>query len=235
VTATNRVLGDLVKDGRYREDLYYRLAVISVDLPPLRERGSDLTMLIAHFVRAATERHGKPVRGLSPRVMALLLRHSYAGNVRELENVIEHAITLAECDIVRERDLPESIRGVSPVRALPPAAAESHFYAMEDIGLPAAEEMSHAAGPEPWESAEPERRVDGTALRLPIDEGEGASLDDQLARREKEMLLAALDRASGVKKKAAALLGINYRSFRHRLQKYGLDGNGDAALERLSL
>ncbi|MBM4265296.1 MAG: AAA family ATPase [Deltaproteobacteria bacterium] len=236
VTATNRVLGELVKDGRYREDLYYRLAVISIDLPPLRERGSDLSQLIAHFVHAAAERHGKPIRGLSPRVTALLLRHSYAGNVRELENVIEHAITLAEGDIVRERDLPESIRGVSPIRAASPAAtAESSLYALDDSGLPAAQDMADAAGPETWDSADPERRADGAGVRLPIDEGEGASLDDQLARREKEMLLAALDRASGVKKKAAALLGINYRSFRHRLQKYGLDGNGNAGLERLSL
>jgi DNA-binding NtrC family response regulator len=67
----------------------------------------------------------------------------------------------------------------------------------------------------------------GTPVRLPVDDGEDGNLDEQLARQEKEMLLAALARAAGVKKKAATLLGINYRSFRHRLQKYGLDAQGD--------
>src|SRR5690606_37353670 len=96
IAATNRVLEDLVKEGRFREDLYYRLAVISIHVPPLREREGDLERLIAHFVRKAAERHAKPVARVSGRAMELLLRYKYPGNVRELENVIEHAVTLAD-------------------------------------------------------------------------------------------------------------------------------------------
>lgn len=231
VAATNRVLEDLVKSGEYREDLYYRLAVISIDIPPLRDRGQDLTQLIEHFLRRGAERHGKNVKGVSAKAMNLLLRHPYAGNVRELENVIEHAITLADRDTVQESDLPESVRGVLPTRSVRPSAAEATVSALEG-GLPSREDLADAAGPDPWAAGECAEApgVGPTPIRLPIDDGEGASLDEQLARQEKEMLLAALDRAAGVKKKAAELLGINYRSFRHRLQKYGLDAHGGESL-----
>jgi len=230
VAATNRVLEDLVKSGEYREDLYYRLAVISIDVPPLRERGKDIELLVEHFLRQGAERHAKNVRAVSSRAMSLLLRHPYAGNVRELENVIEHAITLADRDTVQESDLPDSIRGVPPLRSVRPSAAEATLSAMAG-SLPPAEELMAAAGPEDsWLDDERGASLahESRSVRLPVDDGEGASLDEQLARQEKEMLLAALDRAAGVKKKAATLLGINYRSFRHRLQKYGLDAHGDS-------
>lgn len=233
VAATNRVLEDLVKAGDYREDLYYRLAVISIDIPPLRERGEDLKLLIEHFLRSGAERHAKGVKGISAQAMSLLLRHPYAGNVRELENVIEHAITLAESDTVQASDLPESVRGVTPRRNTRPSAADATVLAL-DGRLPTPENLSVAAGPEP--GPEETRPLSSpTAIRLPADVGENESLDEQLARQEKEMLLAALERAEGVKKKAAALLGINYRSFRHRLQKYGLDAHGDSGLSRADL
>ena len=232
VAATNRILEDLVKAGDYREDLYYRLAVISVDIPPLRERGGDLSVLIEHFLRVGAARHGKNVRCVSAKAMSLLLKHPYAGNVRELENVIEHAITLADRDTVQDVDLPESIRGISPVRSVRPSAAEATASAL-DGSLPPSEDLAAASGPDPWASEEAGLGDGpGASLRLPIDDGEGASLDEQLATREKQMLLAALDRASGVKKKAAVLLGINYRSFRHRLQKYSLDAHSDSVLSR---
>ena len=232
VAATNRVLEDLVESGEYREDLYYRLAVISVDLPPLRERGRDIGILIEHFFRQGVERHGKNVRGISAGAMSLLLHHPYAGNVRELENVLEHAITLADRDTVQEGDLPESVRGVVPRRSVRSSSAEATAFAMEG-GVPQSEGLVLVAGPDSCaEDAGPGAgSLDAApAIRLPVDDGGGASLDEQLAAREKEMLLAALDRAAGVKKKAASLLGINYRSFRHRLQKYGLDARGEAAL-----
>ncbi|HEY8515370.1 MAG TPA: sigma 54-interacting transcriptional regulator [Candidatus Binatia bacterium] len=239
IAATNRVLEDLVKEGRFREDLYYRLAVISIHVPPLREREGDLERLIAHFVRKAAERHAKPVARVSGRAMELLLRYKYPGNVRELENVIEHAVTLADGDTIREVDLPEALRDAVTLRAATlaaaPAVAEAQAAASEnglgdrvDDGLARAS-SNLLAGREALRDA-----LRDAPIVLPIDEGEGASLDDQLARREKEMLLAALARASGVKKKAATLLGINYRSFRHRLQKYGLDAHGDEMMPRLS-
>jgi two-component system response regulator PilR (NtrC family) len=227
LAATNRVLEELVKAGQYREDLYYRLAVIAIEMPPLRERGKDLDLLIEHFVRRAAARHGKRVDGVSGRAMQLLLRYGYPGNVRELENVIEHAATLTEGPTIREVDLPDSVREGSarmrPWTALALAAAN----APETPELDAVAADAAAAGVTALPGG------DGrSGVLLPVDEGEGTSLDDQLARREKEMLLAALARAAGVKKRAATLLGINYRSFRHRLQKYGLDSHGDEVLPR---
>ena len=238
VAATNRVLEDLVKAGQFREDLYYRLAVISIHMPPLREREGDLDRLIAHFVRKAADRHAKSVTRVSGRAMQLLLRHKYPGNVRELENVIEHATTLADGESVRETDLPESVRDAAgprpvgfapalPVRDTRPELAEDPLGDLDDDL-----EDGERVAPAYVESGA--LRELGAGVVLPIDEGEGASLDEQLARREKEMLLAALARAAGVKKKAATLLGINYRSFRHRLQKYGLDAHGDEIMPRIA-
>jgi two-component system, NtrC family, response regulator PilR len=228
LAATNRVLEELVKAGQYREDLYYRLAVISIEMPPLRERGKDLEVLIEHFVRRAGARHGKRVDGVSGRAMQLLLRYSYPGNVRELENVIEHAATLTEGPTIREVDLPDSVReGSARARPTWASLALAAANAPETPTLDALAAEAAAAGVTSLPPVEP-----SSGVLLPVDEGEGTSLDDQLARREKEMLLAALARAAGVKKRAATLLGINYRSFRHRLQKYGLDSHGDDVLPR---
>jgi PAS domain S-box-containing protein len=229
LAATNRVLEELVKAGQYREDLYYRLAVISIEMPPLRDRGKDLELLIEHFVRKATARHGKRVDGVSGRAMQLLLRYGYPGNVRELENVIEHAATLTEGPTIREVDLPDSVRdGSARQRPSWSSLALAAANAPETPILDAVAAEAAAAGV----GTLPQNGEEWSGVLLPVDEGEGASLDDQLARREKEMLLAALSRAAGVKKRAATLLGINYRSFRHRLQKYGLDSHGDEVLPR---
>ena len=229
VAATNQILEELVKEGKYREDLYYRLAVVSIDLPPLRERGKDLGLLIEHFLRQGALRHDKPVRGVSAAAMRLLLRHPYPGNVRELENILEHAITLSDRETLESSDLPEALRTVAPRRKVRPHAADSTVLAL-DGALPEVPEPFC----EPWEEqavAEqhemPER--DPAALCLPTDPSGRGSLDEQLARQEKDLLVAALHRSAGVKKKAAALLGINYRSLRHRLQKYGLDVHGETA------
>ena len=232
------MLEDLVKAGQFREDLYYRLAVISIHLPPLREREGDLDRLIEHFVRTAAVRHAKSVTRVAGRAMQMLLRYRYPGNVRELENVIEHATTLADGDAIREADLPDSVRDASGLRPIP-MAARCRCARSGPTRATTASTRSTTTSRVPRRT--PPSYVESGFLRelgagvvLPIDEGEGASLDDQLARREKEMLLAALARASGVKKKAATLLGINYRSFRHRLQKYGLDSHGDEMLPRIT-
>jgi PAS domain S-box-containing protein len=237
ITATNRVLEDMVKAGQFREDLYYRLAVIAIHLPPLREREGDLERLIEHFVRTAAERHAKSVTKVSGRAMQLLLRYRYPGNVRELENVIEHATTLADGEAIRESDLPDSVRDAAGPR--PPAAGAAlppprELYVNGVDSIDAFDDGDAASERPPSYVESGFLRELASPMVLPIDEGEGASLDEQLARREKEMLLAALSRASGVKKKAATLLGINYRSFRHRLQKYGLDSHGDEMLPRIT-
>jgi two-component system response regulator HydG len=112
LAATNRHLEDLVREGRFREDLYYRLNVVALRIPPLRERREDIPLLAAHFLTRSAKRHGRAVPTLSPETMALLLDHQWPGNVRELENAIERAVLLAETDTILPGDLPPRLQGV---------------------------------------------------------------------------------------------------------------------------
>ena len=180
VAATNRDLERLVAEGKFREDLYYRLNVIRIETPSLRSRPEDIPLLLVHLLRACSARHGKNVERVSPRTLRTLCTYAYPGNIRELENVIDHAITLCDGDTLTEQDLP-----------------------------------AHLSTPGEVVAAEPEPPA-------PPVFGDGCNLDEQLATYEKDMLLAALERAGGVRKRAAELLGIKYRSLRHRLSKYGL-------------
>jgi two-component system response regulator HydG len=100
VAATNKDLVSRIHDGRFREDLYYRLAVIPIPLPPLRERREDIPLLAEHFLRRAVAALDKEVRGFTTEAMAALLRHPWPGNVRELENVVERAVTLTRAEVV---------------------------------------------------------------------------------------------------------------------------------------
>ncbi len=111
IAATNRNLPTMIEDGTFREDFYFRLAVIPVELPPLRERREDIPPLAEHFLRRACERHN--ARGdmkISPEVYARLSAYSFPGNVRELENLIERVVVLAQGDVIRLEDLPDNIR-----------------------------------------------------------------------------------------------------------------------------
>jgi two-component system response regulator PilR (NtrC family) len=189
VAATNRDIERLVQQGGFREDLYYRLNVIRIATPPLRDRPEDVPLLLLHMLQRCSERHGKAVEKVSPRTMRALVSYPYPGNIRELENIVDHAVTLCDGDTLTEHDLP------------------AHVAAR------------HETAPV---TAEP----DVTAAPTPL-LADGRSLDDQLAAYEKEMLMTALDRAGGVRKRAAELLGIKYRSLRHRLSKYGLGDDDD--------
>ncbi len=174
LAATNKNLEEEVVAGRFREDLFYRLNVIAIALPPLRERQGDLPLLIHHFLTHWAAVNRKDVHHISPQAMRALLDYSYPGNIRELQNVIQHAVTMTEGDTIRMQDLP----------------------------FP------------------PERRQ-GNGTR-PDFFRKGVSLDTELEEYERKILQAALEKAGGVQKKAAEVLGINYRSLRHRLQKYNL-------------
>jgi DNA-binding NtrC family response regulator len=105
VAATNRDLKAMVSDGTFREDLFFRLNIIPITLPPLRERKGDIPLLVSHFLRKFTASTGKNIRGIAPDALALLEDYSYPGNVRELENAIERAVVLAEGDIIQKDDL----------------------------------------------------------------------------------------------------------------------------------
>jgi two-component system response regulator PilR (NtrC family) len=166
------------------------LNVIRLETPSLRSRPEDIPLLLLHLLRTCSARHGKTVERVSPRTMKTLCTYAYPGNIRELENVIDHAITLCDGDTLTEQDLP------------PHLTAERDVPATVETAMPAA----------PLFAA-------------------GCNLDEQLATYEKDMLLAALDRAGGVRKRAAELLGIKYRSLRHRLSKYGLASAEDDDLD----
>ena len=105
IVATNKDLPRLIAEGRFREDLYYRINVVSFDIPPLRERSADIPALIDHFVQKYNRRYNKRVRGFSPEAVRALAAHGWPGNVRELENVVNQAVLLSESDTIDERHL----------------------------------------------------------------------------------------------------------------------------------
>ena len=110
IAATNQELGEMVRRGQFREDLYYRFKRIALHLPPLRERQEDISLLVTHFLQLIQEELGKPIRGISEEGMKLLQDYSWPGNVRELENCIRSAAALCRADVVLPDDLPPEIR-----------------------------------------------------------------------------------------------------------------------------
>jgi len=171
IAATNADLPRLVADGRFREDLFYRLCVITIPLPPLRERREDVPLLVETLLARAAFENGKAVPSVTPGVMKALLDHDWPGNVRELENVLERALVLGH-GVIDLDQLPDNVR-----RSVPRAAA-----------LPA----------------------------------EGLSFKDAVAAYERALLSAALQRASGVQKRAAELLGLKPTTLNEMLKRHGM-------------
>jgi two-component system, NtrC family, response regulator PilR len=193
ISATNRDLHQEMEDGRFRRDLFYRLNVVQIVMPPLRNRREDIPVLAHHFMRKFAASHGKQVEEISSGALMRLMSYGYPGNVRELENIIEHAVAVANKNIMIDEDLPAHIKGV-------PINDEAEFF---------------------------ERTAPGGA---DLFFAKGLSLDVELETHEKCILLGALKRTNGVQKRAAEILGINYRSLRHRLEKYGLLNSRNPAL-----
>ncbi|MBW1990832.1 MAG: sigma-54-dependent Fis family transcriptional regulator [Deltaproteobacteria bacterium] len=114
IAATNQNLEELVNQGRFREDLFYRLNVIPIRIPPLRERPSDIPLLVSHFLQEFSRTKKKPLKRLSPAAMQVLLRYPWPGNVRELENLMERLVILTEGEVVEVDDLPERFHTALP-------------------------------------------------------------------------------------------------------------------------
>jgi two-component system response regulator PilR (NtrC family) len=190
IAATNRDLEAEVAAGRFRQDLFYRLNVISISIPPLRDRVGDLPLLIHHFLVRFATASGKTPHQISPQAMHILLNNHYPGNIRELENIIHHAVTMAEEETIRSKDLPAHLHTPHPSHSETLSKVEEHI---------------------------------GSKVQSSTDFfSKGVSLDAELEAYEQDILRAALEKAGGVQKKAAEVLGINYRSLRHRLHKYHL-------------
>lgn len=110
ITATNRILEDEIEDGRFREDLFYRINVVRIELPPLRQRGNDVLLLAQKFLGVFADRYNKDVHGLTPEAGQALLEYAWPGNVRELENSIDRAVALTKFDRLTRDDLPARVR-----------------------------------------------------------------------------------------------------------------------------
>ena len=183
VTASNRDLARAVADGRFREDLYYRINVIPVALPSLRERHEDIPLLAGHFVQRFATQMGKGITGISADALRCLDRHAWPGNVRELENAMERAVALEQTPTILPESLPEAVRG----SAAPPLRLVE--------------------------------RSDGGGPMLPE---AGVNLEQHVESIERAYIAQALERAHGVKTRAAELLGMSFRSFRYYTKKYGI-------------
>ncbi len=172
ISATNKDLREEIAAGRFREDLYYRLNVVPITMPPLRERKEDIPLLINHFLSRSSDKPKK----IMPDAMKALIDYSWKGNVRELENVIERIALLTEKDEITAANLPAEI--LNEGRS----------------GAPMMTELTDS----------------------------GIDLEQLIVDIEKRYLLKALEKTAGNKTDAAKLLGLTFRSFRHRLQKYGI-------------
>lgn len=187
IAATNRDLEEMVKAGTFRQDLYYRLNVINIKTPSLRERKEDIPLLAKHFLKKYNDRLNKNIGSISDEVMQLLMKYDYPGNVRELENLIERTVALEAGNTI----LPES---------LPPM-----------VNTPSGRKMA-------------------SSQEIEIGE-DGVDLDKVIGQIEKEILIKAIHAAGGIKKRAAKLLNITFRSMRYRIEKYNLGSMDDEELD----
>jgi two-component system response regulator HydG len=111
IAATHQDLRSMVEQGEFREDLYYRLQVVTIVLPPLRKRHGDVPLLVEHFIKEFAAQHGRAVSGITPEARAFMVRYPWPGNVRELRNAVENMVVLARERYLTVEDLPEGVRG----------------------------------------------------------------------------------------------------------------------------
>jgi len=193
IAATNQDLAQLVREEKFREDLFYRLNVVQLQLPPLRERVDDLPALVEHFLGLGNLRHGRkdrPVRGVSRGAMEYLLAYPWPGNVRELEHTVEGAFALGCGEVLQEEDLPQHIV----------------------LGRPALE---------PHEPVEPGVAEPVVAV-IEDDDRDMPDFRDLRRKSERQAIMQALHRTRGDKIAAASVLGMSRSTFYRRLKDYGL-------------
>ncbi|MBL8722347.1 MAG: sigma-54-dependent Fis family transcriptional regulator [Myxococcales bacterium] len=198
VTATNRDLREMIARGAFREDLFYRLNVVSIHLPPLRERTSDIPLLVDHFVRKFNGRLRKQIERVAPDAMQRLLGYEWPGNIRELENVMERAVLFCDDPVLSAKDLSPEVRG----------DARSQTPAPGTVGV---RTDSHPA-------------VDGQAAdgQASGDGGLREQVRAAMARLEKDLILRALQQTSGNVTRAARLLKISRKGLQLKMKELGL-------------
>ena len=193
ITATHRNLEESIKEGSFREDLFYRLNIIPINLPPLRERKTDIPLLADHFLKQFN-RTAIP-KTISDEAMQFLVNYSWPGNIRELANFIERMVVLSIGSTITPRDLPEKVLGDTPKEKWQPLEED-------EVGNPA--------------------QILQQSLRQSFHVGipeEGINLKKTVEEFEKELLLEALEKTGWVKNKAANLLGLNRTTLVEKLKK----------------
>lgn len=251
VAATNQPLRQLVEEGRFRSDLYYRLNVLSIYLPPLRERREDIPLLVRRFVAQFAAQHERPFRGISADAMQILMDYSWPGNVRQLKNLIESMVVLAPGREITADDIPAEVReGMGqrlPVYMSPIAVRGSEATA----GGRELEFIVHSLVDLRLQVEDLRRRVDDAARRPPerleVQSGEsltpalmpGAAIAIEppspppanvltvvpgmtMAEIERCAIEAALRETNGNRRRAAELLGIGERTLYRKLREYGI-------------
>ncbi len=203
ITATNRILEQEIIAGNFREDLYYRLAVVPMRVPPLRERSGDIPLLVDHFLRKYSRLLGKEVQTISSYGMEVLMQYDFPGNVRELENIIERGVAMEASNII----LPDNL------------ILSSHRKKKAgDAAAPPAE----AAGPGTSAAPPPEPEALFIAARNEEELFE-RGLEEVLEDVERRIIRYALARADNSKTRAAELLKLGFRSLRYKTKKLGID------------
>jgi two-component system response regulator PilR (NtrC family) len=211
IAASNRDLLQMVAEGGFREDLYYRLNVIPVTLPPLRERRKDIPLLAAHFLAKYSAKLQKEIKGIAPNAQAKLEAHDWPGNVRELENAIQRAVALAKGDVIEDVQVTPRSIATRPTALLSSNAVRAAF---------SSEAVREAARETPGAAA-------SGATEHVVMPPEGLDLDAKLAAIEKAYILAALEKTNGHLTNAARLLNITFRAMRYKVKKHDIRVNED--------
>jgi DNA-binding NtrC family response regulator len=205
MTATNRNLYAEVQENRFRQDLYYRLNVVNIEIPPLRERKSDIIPLAQFFLTKFNGEFGKSVEKFNSNAMQMLLQHTWPGNVRELRNTVERAVLMTDHNIIGEQDL----NIIVPTSAQP-AAGQSDGGGEAGRGIRSSGIERVREGQQPVQSGDTFQYV-----RIPQ---EGLSLKEI----EEDMIRQALQATHFVQKDAAKILGISPRALNYKIAKYGI-------------
>ena len=218
LAATNRNLEDAVRKGEFREDLYYRLKVVHIQVPGLAARREDIPLLIDLFIREAAQQYGTPVSVLSEGARRALQAYSWPGNIRELRNVIAGMAVLSRGSLIEEADLPENLLRSDPQQNLPMAIHQSHQDAERDIILQSLLALRHDL----QEVLLLLRRNHTPAAPSGVVVERGSLAAANLKQNEEDMIRTTLESVAGNRRKAAEQLGIAERTLYRKLKEYGL-------------
>lgn len=218
IAATNANLAEEVRAGRFREDLYYRIRVVTLEPPPLRERPGDVLLLAEAFLERFARLHERPLEGFAPEALEALVNHPWPGNIRELLHAVERGVLLSKGPWVEVGALPPEVRELS---AGSPLGHASHPGAH-----PQAAGAILERGAPPWGVPDPNRTGVGVP---PVPLG---PLKEMLAVPERAFLVRALEHCRGSRQEAARLLGISRTTLFHKMRKYDLLAPGDDQAER---